>query len=211
MPKDLEGKETTAKKDLERLARKTRDRVLTDILELRRHQKVITTYVKGWKIAADSAVHTTFTFAPATWQLSSRAPNVQNCFPGDVEILTDQGWTRFDQLADGTKVAQYDESTEAISFVQPHQVIRQHYQGNLVRIATDEQLFITMTPDHECLVRNRRTKEFYKTPAESYPEDNLQYQAGEYVGGVTFMPDAALITIAALQADGHITKEGAIS
>jgi hypothetical protein len=68
-----------------------------------------------------------------------------------------------------------------------------------------------MTPDHECLVRNRRTKKFYKTSAENYPEDNLQYQAGQYVGGITFMSEAALIAIAALQADGYITKDGAIS
>lgn len=78
VPKNLEGKETTGRKELERLAKKTGDIVLNSTLELRKNKKVVSTYINGWSVGSDSSVHTTFTFAPATWQLSSRAPNIQN-------------------------------------------------------------------------------------------------------------------------------------
>jgi len=211
IPKSLEGKETTAKKELERLARRTGDVVLGSILELRRHQKVITTYIKGWKVAADSAVHTTFTFAPATWQLSSRGPNIQNCFPGSVEILTDRGWIEFANLVDDDLVAQY-ELNGNISFVRPVDKIKQFYQGDLVTISTDEQIDITMTPDHECLLQHRKTGVWKKVPAHSYPEDYRQYHAGWYVGAEqSTLTKDQLVVCAALQADGTITKEGALS
>lgn len=77
---DLEGnaKDTTAAKELERLANKTNDPVYRWIIEWREFDKMRSTYVDGFAPGADGRVHSTFTFAPANWQFSSRGPNVQN-------------------------------------------------------------------------------------------------------------------------------------
>jgi len=73
-----EGKETTNKDELERLAKKVKDPFYTDILEYRKYDKMISTYCIGWRPKADGRVHTTWTFRPATGQLSSTDPNAQN-------------------------------------------------------------------------------------------------------------------------------------
>lgn len=73
-----EKRETTGKKDLERLAAKHHDDFYLKVIECREMSKMSSVYIDGFKPAADGRVHTTFTFATATGQLSSRAPNTQN-------------------------------------------------------------------------------------------------------------------------------------
>jgi uracil-DNA glycosylase family 4 len=70
--------ETTGEKELERLWKKTKDPLYLKVLELRKLKKVQSTYVDGWKLGQDGRVHSTFIYAPATGQLSSREPNIQN-------------------------------------------------------------------------------------------------------------------------------------
>lgn len=77
---DGNAKDTTGKKDLQRLARKVGDTFYLKVIEYRELSKAKGTYVDGFKPAADGCVHTTFTFDTAIAQLSSRNPNVQN-FP----------------------------------------------------------------------------------------------------------------------------------
>lgn len=73
-----EAAETTEMKELERLAIKTKHTIYPLLIEKRQLTKVEGTYVDGWKPSTDGAVHTTYTFQTATWQTSSRSPNVQN-------------------------------------------------------------------------------------------------------------------------------------
>jgi hypothetical protein len=75
---DGSEKETTAKKELVRLAHKTGDGFYLKVIEFRELGKVRGTYIEGFKPHADGRVHTTFTFDTGTGQLSSRNPNVQN-------------------------------------------------------------------------------------------------------------------------------------
>lgn len=73
-----EAAETTEVKELERLWTKTKHPIYPLLIQKRQLSKVEGTYVEGWAPAKDGRVHTTFTFRPATWQTSSREPNVQN-------------------------------------------------------------------------------------------------------------------------------------
>lgn len=73
-----EASETTEVKELERLHTKTGHKLYPLLIEKRQVSKLIGTYVEGWKPEKDGRVRTTFTFKPATLQLSSRAPNIQN-------------------------------------------------------------------------------------------------------------------------------------
>lgn len=77
---DGNQKDTTAAKELMRLAAKTGDDFYLKVIEYRGLGKLRGTYVEGFKPGVDGRVHTTFTFATAIAQLSSRNPNVQN-FP----------------------------------------------------------------------------------------------------------------------------------
>jgi uracil-DNA glycosylase family 4 len=79
---DAEGndKDTTAKKELVRLAHRTGDDFYLRVIEYRELSKMRGTYIEGFKPHADGRVHTTFTFDTGIGQLSSRNPNIQN-FP----------------------------------------------------------------------------------------------------------------------------------
>jgi DNA polymerase I-like protein with 3'-5' exonuclease and polymerase domains len=63
---------------LERLVSKYKDDFYTKVIECREIGKMRGTYIDGFRPHADQRVHTTFTFATATDQLSSRNPNIQN-------------------------------------------------------------------------------------------------------------------------------------
>jgi len=79
---DDEGndKDTTAKKELVRLAHRTDDDFYLRVIEYRELGKMRGTYINGFVPHADGCVHTTFTFDTGIGQLSSRNPNIQN-FP----------------------------------------------------------------------------------------------------------------------------------
>lgn len=79
---DDEGhdKDTTAKKELVRLAHRSGDDFYLRVIEYRELSKMRGTYIDGFAPHADGRVHTTFTFDTGTGQLTSRNPNAQN-FP----------------------------------------------------------------------------------------------------------------------------------
>jgi len=78
IPQDKQGKKTTGKKELERLSAKYKDNFYIKVIECREIGKMRGTYIDGFRPHADGRVHTTFTFATATDQLSARNPNVTN-------------------------------------------------------------------------------------------------------------------------------------
>lgn len=77
IPRNLDGDETTAKVELNRMVIKTDDPVYSSIVEFREKTKIIG-FLSALAPANDGRVHTEFTFRPATGQLSSRNPNIQN-------------------------------------------------------------------------------------------------------------------------------------
>src|SRR6185369_1075519 len=74
------AKETTEKKELQRLGLKHNDKLFPLVIEFKELGKAKGTYIEGFKPLADGRVHTTFTFDTGIGQLSSRNPNIQN-FP----------------------------------------------------------------------------------------------------------------------------------
>ncbi len=71
-------KVTTDKTALEQLYRKTGDEFYNLVIKYRNYDKLKNTYVKGWTPKGDERVHSSYIFRPATGQLSSVGPNVQN-------------------------------------------------------------------------------------------------------------------------------------
>lgn len=71
-------KDTSEARELERLSRKTHDPLYKKVIWYREVRLMKATFVDGWVPSSDGRVHTTFKFAPATGQLSSSDPNVQN-------------------------------------------------------------------------------------------------------------------------------------
>lgn len=85
VPVKLTGEETSDAKELERLAISTGDLMYDQIIEYRQLNKMLTNDCPNWTPQAgnigeygEGAVHTEFGFLPASGQLNSRNPNVQN-------------------------------------------------------------------------------------------------------------------------------------
>lgn len=84
-------KETTGELELKRLARLTDDPLYWKVLAYKKLSTVLNNHMAGWVPDADNRVHSTFYFDPATGQLSSRRPNLQNAPkhpPKDIKGLT---------------------------------------------------------------------------------------------------------------------------
>lgn len=73
-----EGKETTAKKEIESLAASTGDKLFRAILEYRSYSKTLSNDIPNWEPNRDGRVHPEFGFRPATGQLNAVNPNVHN-------------------------------------------------------------------------------------------------------------------------------------
>lgn len=76
--KSKTDKDTSEARELERLSRRTHDPLYKKVIWYREVRLMKATFVDGWAPSSDGRVHTTFKFAPATLQLSSSDPNVQN-------------------------------------------------------------------------------------------------------------------------------------
>lgn len=215
--KDGEGgmKETTGERFLVDLVRMFPTAPYRTIVDYRKLNKMLTTYGE-WPLQEVTEAHidpllfkkaaTKLLLNPATGRLSSVNPN---CFSADTEVLTTEGWQLFpDALKGDADFAQFDTETSEISFATPINKIKQWHKGKLSHILTDKQIDLLLTEDHQCLLQNRQTGHIYKTVAKYYPSDAKQLTSGIFVGGNLDIPESRLILIAALQADGHVRRDG---
>lgn len=127
------------------------------------------------------------------------------CFTPDVEILTEDGFVRFDALKKGKRVAQYDEGN--ISFVQPYDYIEKDYSGDIVNLYSDNLIDLDMTPGHELLVK--WPNEWRKQSVDRVKFNHNKQMA---VAGLSTFEDDGQLTpherlIIALQADGSVRRE----
>src|ERR1043165_4530279 len=80
MPRERRtDRETTSKLELKKLAKHTGDEFYHRVVEIRELTKLKGTYVDGFVPSADGSIHSHFGHETGTGQLTSHAPNVQNC------------------------------------------------------------------------------------------------------------------------------------
>lgn len=91
---------------------------------------------------------------------------VDECFTGCTEILTEKGFVRFDELEEGIKVAQFNESSESISFVEPIRYIKKEFHGDMVNIKIYRDIWMPVTENHDMIFWNKRLKSYKKRTAK---------------------------------------------
>lgn len=91
---------------------------------------------------------------------------VDECFSADTEILTENGFIRFDQLQ-SEKVAQYNKNSQLISFVAPTRKINKKSDSKMLRIKSANVFDLLLTENHEMLVSTvGKTKDWVKIKAK---------------------------------------------
>lgn len=124
------------------------------------------------------------------------------CFPGDVEVLTSVGFKRFDAL-DGSEVfAQYDMKTEGITFAAASRMVQRPAHGDLYRIASSRRIDLVATAGHELIVESGGARQ--KVRMDQFkPGDKRLPVAGLAQGGdVDLLPIERFMI--AYQADGSL-------
>lgn len=125
---------------------------------------------------------------------------VDECFSGDVEILTEKGFIRFDELGD-EKVAQYHENGN-IDFVVPSRKIKNRHQGNLIELHLHRDANVLMTPNHNHIYKNNKNKIVRKEVKDINFMRKIVSGKGIGNGGLTAFEQLLILT----QADAHKTR-----
>ena len=87
------------------------------------------------------------------------------CFTPETEILTENGFIRFDQLDKNIKVAQYNSESDGITYVNPIRYIKNYTTDDLVHMYSDNGIDLITTKNHEMLIFDRKKNQIKKTYA----------------------------------------------
>ncbi|HLY30068.1 MAG TPA: GTP cyclohydrolase I FolE [Ktedonobacterales bacterium] len=85
------------------------------------------------------------------------------CYDRETEILTPEGWKRFDSLPFGLPVAQVDLQTLEMTFVAPSEYVHYSYRGPMLRWESDT-VDMLITPDHRAVIQSEWTFDFSSKP-----------------------------------------------
>lgn len=140
-----------------------------------------------------------------------------NCFPGEVEVLTELGWIPWNELyyrsdRDDVKLAQWDVDTLEITFARPNAYVK-HDDAKCVHVYGRQQLDIMCTPDHRFTVYHRKDKSRKEQIVASQLQKYVDYivpQAGKLVKEGEHLDESQVAVICALQADGYLVPGGGI-
>ncbi len=136
------------------------------------------------------------------------------CYLPHVEVLTTEGWKRFDSLQGNEVVASITDAG-SLEFVPPTEFVREEHKGKILRFYNENRgLDLPVTPDHSMVVqRKRRARDGSKdtwTGLEKVRAEDVAFHnelrflmttvaEGDEVGTLT--PEERLRI--AFQADGH--------
>ncbi len=175
--------------------------LFTLVQEYRKWGKIKSTYIDGYMEFINPVtgrIHPDlFALSTDTGRMNCRNPN---CFDDKTEILTKRGFVLFADLMPGDEVAEWENGT--IRFVRPTEYICRPYSGKMISIK-NIHIDLLMTPEHRCLLRNRKSGELRVFQAAEYPAEYQQIHAGQFHFGQTHLTQEQVRLLAATQADGH--------
>ena len=120
------------------------------------------------------------------------------CFDGETELLTENGWVRFDKLKKGVQVAQVDVNKGMkMSFTLPTDYIQYPVKNLGMHYYNTQKTNLFMTPNHRVVYKtswdytNNPEKDWAieeadKVPAEFYIPTKVDWVGGKTIGNRTF-------------------------
>jgi DNA polymerase I-like protein with 3'-5' exonuclease and polymerase domains len=179
------------------------------VQEYRKVGKMKSTYIDGYGKHINPAtgrIHADLMpLATETGRFAARNPNLQNCFDDQTEILTKRGFILFRDIKPDDEAAQWDNGD--IYFVKPEDYIARRYKGRLVSLK-NQHIDLVMTPDHRCLLQNRKNRKFFLTSADNYSSDAKQLHSAQYKFGDMSLSQAEITLLVAAQADASYHDGG---
>ena len=90
--------------------------------------------------------------------------NVQACYSEDTEVLTEQGWRKYNKV-ESLKIAQYEPETKKVFFL-PHKGLYVYEYKDQMYNFKNKRNDILVTPNHTMLLKEERAKKFRTVKAE---------------------------------------------
>ena len=131
------------------------------------------------------------------------------CYSGDTEVLTPNGWVRFDALKGNEELAQFDMQTQEISFTKPSRFLIKAYDGKMVKFGGEKlALRANVTENHDMVCKydyatgysKRKAKDIRPNPKMLVP------LAGYKTEGTSKNLTPFERFLIALQADGSLSN-----
>jgi len=108
------------------------------------------------------------------------------CYDRRTEVLTPEGWVRFDELRPGVEVAQVDPETLEMSFTAPTAYVRYLYEGEMIHWRS-KNVDLLVTPDHRMVFKSEWA--FVTDPASPWTTDHAaNMPARFYVPQAVYWP-----------------------
>jgi len=106
-----------------------------------------------------------------------------NCYSSDTEILTNNGWKRFDKLTEKDKVAVYNPRWNFLQFQKPKKIYWMKYSGKMISFK-NRDIDLLVTPNHRMLLQRRKGKNRLEVvEAGRYKGERYILQAANWNGG----------------------------
>lgn len=124
---------------------------------------------------------------------------VDECFTGDTEVLTTQGFKRLDTVTTEDSVAQYTDEGQ-VQFVQPERIVDKPYSGNMVTHST-HYFSMTATENHRAIYKDAKGNLVKDKLFNAKPQTNWSVPTAAQPTPTT-EATSQVILACALQADG---------
>lgn len=135
---------------------------------------------------------------------------VDECFPGDTEVMTEKGFVRFDELKADDRILQWNED-RTMSIVDSERIVKRPYDGKLVSLTrgTRNKHLHLSTPNHNRVVishgHNHRARNLLRRPVDETLLESYGVPVnGLYDGPGVPLTDAQIQFQVAFAADGNI-------
>lgn len=136
------------------------------------------------------------------------------CYTPDTEILTENGWERFNMIKGNPKVAVVEDNGD-VTYEEPLEWVDRDYEGDLIRFYNNSRgLAITVTSNHKMVVQ-RKVKEGWLEDYKLVRADHVKFHnevrfktATSKVSTVLDLPPEEQFKVA-FSADGTYTNNGA--
>ncbi len=95
---------------------------------------------------------------------------IDECFEGSTEVMTNEGFKRFDEINGNELIMQYKENGE-LEYVKPTRYIKKYYKGNLLKLSHKNNKWShTSTPNHNRVLIMKNGKLIKRKAVESTSE-----------------------------------------
>ena len=122
-------------------------------------------------VSQASILHNTVTISKA---------NVQACYSKDTEVLTEEGWKKYNEVKD-LKIAQFETKRKTIEFLPHNGLYIYDYKGKMYNFK-NKRNDILVTPNHKMLIKKERGNEYEEQRAEEIQYKRIKIlNSGEYI------------------------------